>query len=88
MIFVFLWTTVCYDPLCRWTFYKDGILFTVMCFCRGEKNLVLGWLRVYGSLDYAGGTAVHIASGISGLMAAIILGKRHDYGRLIFLVCS
>lgn len=24
MIFVFLWTTVCYDPLCRWTFYRDG----------------------------------------------------------------
>lgn len=62
MLFVFLWTTVCYDPLCRWVFYPTG------------------WLRAYGSLDFAGGTVVHIASGVSGLVAAVILGKRHDYG--------
>ena len=52
------------------------------------KNLVVGWLKVYGSLDYAGGTAVHIASGISGLLAAIVLGKRHDYGRVILPALS
>lgn len=50
-----------------------------------KKNLFLGWLKVYGSLDFAGGTAVHIASGVSGLVAAVILGHRHDYGRGIFL---
>jgi len=38
-----------------------------------------GWLKELGTLDFAGGTVVHILSGISGLVAAIILGKRHDY---------
>lgn len=84
MIFVFLWTTVCYDPLCRWSFYKDGI--DCVFFERERKYFVLGWLRVLGSLDYSGGTAVHIASGVSGLIAAMILGERHDYGKMIFLV--
>lgn len=35
-----------------------------------------GWLRELGALDFAGGTVVHIASGISGLVVAIVLGKR------------
>ncbi len=35
-----------------------------------------GWLRNMGALDFAGGTVVHISSGFSGLMAAIILGRR------------
>lgn len=39
-----------------------------------------GWLRQLGALDFAGGTVVHISSGISGLVAAIVLGKRHEAG--------
>ncbi|MDA8229008.1 MAG: ammonia channel protein, partial [Desulfitobacterium hafniense] len=35
-----------------------------------------GWLRNLGLMDFAGGTVVEIASGVSGLVAAIILGKR------------
>lgn len=35
-----------------------------------------GWLRNLGVLDFAGGTVVHISSGISALVAALILGKR------------
>ncbi len=35
-----------------------------------------GWLRNLGALDFAGGTVVHISSGISGLVACIMLGKR------------
>ncbi|CAF0822038.1 unnamed protein product [Rotaria sp. Silwood1] len=38
-----------------------------------------GWLRTYGALDFAGGTVVHILSGVSGITAAVIIGKRHDY---------
>ncbi|CAF4982651.1 unnamed protein product, partial [Rotaria sp. Silwood1] len=38
-----------------------------------------GWLRTYGTLDFAGGTVVHILSGVSGITAAVIIGKRHDY---------
>ncbi|MGF7535375.1 ammonium transporter [Bacillus mexicanus] len=35
-----------------------------------------GWLRKLGALDFAGGTVVHIASGVSGLVVALVLGKR------------
>ena len=35
-----------------------------------------GWLRNLGALDYAGGTVVHISSGVSALVAAILIGKR------------
>lgn len=40
-----------------------------------------GWLRQLGALDFAGGTVVHISSGISGLVAAILLGKRREAGK-------
>jgi ammonium transporter, Amt family len=39
-----------------------------------------GWLRNLGALDFAGGTVVHISSGVSALAAAIVIGKRRGYG--------
>lgn len=39
-----------------------------------------GWLREYGVLDFAGGTVVHILSGVSGLVFALMIGKRKGYG--------
>ena len=39
-----------------------------------------GFLAAAGVLDYAGGTVVHINSGVAGLMCALMLGKRHGYG--------
>ncbi|CAF1594815.1 unnamed protein product [Adineta ricciae] len=61
MIFIFVWSTVCYDPMAHWVWGENG------------------WLKQLGTLDFAGGTVVHILSGVSGLVASIILGKRHDY---------
>ena len=40
-----------------------------------------GFLMEAGVLDFAGGTVVHINAGISGLVAALILGKRTGYGK-------
>ena len=40
----------------------------------------LGWLNGLGAADFAGGTVVHINAGISGLMCALVLGKRTGYG--------
>jgi len=40
-----------------------------------------GWLKDMGALDFAGGTVVHVSSGISALVCALILGKRRGYGR-------
>jgi len=39
-----------------------------------------GWLRHIGAVDFAGGTVVHIAAGLSALAAAIVIGRRKDHG--------
>ncbi len=39
-----------------------------------------GWLGKLGALDFAGGTVVHITSGVSALVAALVLGRRKGYG--------
>jgi Amt family ammonium transporter len=39
-----------------------------------------GWIRSLGALDFAGGTVVHISSGISALAAAILVGRRRGFG--------
>jgi ammonium transporter, Amt family len=41
-----------------------------------------GWLLERGALDFAGGTVVHLSSGVSALVAAIVIGKRLGYPRL------
>jgi len=38
-----------------------------------------GWIRNLGALDFAGGTVVHISSGVSALAAALIIGRRRGY---------
>ncbi len=40
-----------------------------------------GFLRNMGALDFAGGTVVHISSGVSGLVAALVIGKRKGHGK-------
>ncbi|MFL5845366.1 MAG: ammonium transporter [Solirubrobacteraceae bacterium] len=44
-----------------------------------------GWLQDGGTLDFAGGVPVEMASGFSALAAAIIVGHRKDYGRQALL---
>jgi Amt family ammonium transporter len=64
VLFIALWGLLVYNPLCHWVWAKDGFLF----------NLGAG-----GAIDFAGGTVVHISSGISGLVAAIYLGARRGF---------
>jgi ammonium transporter, Amt family len=40
-----------------------------------------GWLKKLGALDFAGGTVVHISSGVSALVCALMIGKRRGYGQ-------
>jgi len=40
-----------------------------------------GWIHRMGALDFAGGTVVHISSGISALAAVLVIGRRHGYPR-------
>jgi Amt family ammonium transporter len=40
-----------------------------------------GWMRNFGALDFAGGLVVHVSSGVSALVAAMLIGRRRGYGQ-------
>jgi len=64
VVFITLWVLLIYSPLCHWVWASDGFLFN---------------MGAMGAIDFAGGTVVHISSGISGLVAALYLGSRRGY---------
>jgi len=65
--------------------FKTFLVFTVLWATLVYDPLahwvwgVGGWMRNLGALDFAGGTVVHISSGISALAAAILVGKRRGF---------
>ena len=59
-------------------------LLTVYCPMAHSVWHPEGFLYQYGVLDYAGGDVVHIASGVSGLVSAVVLGHRHGFGKEAF----
>ncbi|MBI3352475.1 MAG: ammonium transporter [Nitrospirae bacterium] len=66
ILFTLLWATFIYDPIAHWVW--------------GITGSTGGWLHMMGALDFAGGTVVHISSGVAGLACALYLGKRKGYG--------
>ncbi len=66
--FVGLWAVFVYAPIAHWVWGPDGFL---------SSGNDAAWVKV---LDFAGGTVVHINSGVAGLMCALMLGKRKDSG--------
>lgn len=42
-----------------------------------------GWIRNLGALDFAGGTVVHISAGVAALAAALVIGRRKEWGQKI-----
>jgi ammonium transporter, Amt family len=68
VLFSILWGTLVYCPLCHWV-WGGGIL------AFGSEHAIKG-----GALDFAGGTVVHISSGVSALVCALMMGKRKGFG--------
>src|SRR5579863_8133906 len=68
MIFMTLWAIFVYAPIAHWVWGPDGFLSS-----GNSKALV-------HVLDFAGGTVVHVNSGVAGLMCALMLGPRKDTG--------
>jgi ammonium transporter, Amt family len=66
-LFILLWSTLVYAPLAHWVWAVD------------REGNPAGWLAKLGALDFAGGTVVHIAAGVSGLAAILVLRKRLGY---------
>ncbi len=72
-LFILLWATLVYAPLAHW-------VWAVMPDpADPTKAIPAGWLAKLGALDFAGGTVVHIAAGLSGLAAILVLRKRLGY---------
>lgn len=70
VVFMVLWGTLVYCPLCHWV-WGGGIL------AYGSDH---AWVSAGGALDFAGGTVVHISSGVSALVCALLIGKRLGFG--------
>jgi ammonium transporter, Amt family len=66
--FIGLWAIFVYAPIAHWVWGPDGFM---------NAANADGLFKV---LDFAGGTVVHINSGVAGLMCCIVLGKRQDSG--------
>ena len=65
-VFIALWSILVYSPICHWVWASDGFLFN---------------LGPMGAIDFAGGTVVHISSGVTALVSALFLGARRGYPR-------
>ena len=65
-LFIALWATFVYAPIAHWVWGPDGFL---------NSGNDAAWTKV---LDFAGGTVVHVNSGVAGLMCALMLGPRRD----------
>jgi Amt family ammonium transporter len=81
LLFIVLWFTFSYAPVAHMVWYWAGPdAFTDVA--AGEKaTLTAGLLNGWGALDYAGGTVVHINSGVAGLVGAYVVGKRIGWGK-------
>jgi Amt family ammonium transporter len=66
--FMGLWAIFVYTPIAHWVWGPDGFL--------NSSNPD----AKFHVLDFAGGTVVHVNSGVAGLMAALMLGKRKETG--------
>ena len=66
LVFMVLWSIIVYDPMAHMVWGKGGLL-----------NASTGGR--FPTLDFAGGTVVHVTSGVSALVCALYLGKRLGY---------
>jgi len=80
-IFMLLWVTFVYCPLAHMVWAFDWFDTTVPAAKRGAS--AIGLLGKMGALDFAGGTVVHIAAGMAGLAACLVLGKRLGYPKQV-----
>ncbi|HET6572088.1 MAG TPA: ammonium transporter [Fimbriiglobus sp.] len=78
-LFMVLWVTFVYCPLAHMVWAFDWFYATPLDAAKGAGASAVGLLGKLGALDFAGGTVVHIAAGMAGLAACLILRKREGY---------
>ena len=67
-LFVPIWSILVYTPVTYWIYGLDA-----------DTGELIGFLGERGSLDFAGGTAIHINAGVAALALVLVLGKRQGW---------
>jgi Amt family ammonium transporter len=70
ILFVILWVTFIYFPIAHMVWFWGG---------PSAADAPAGLVYSFGAIDFAGGTVVHINSGIAGLVGAVMVGRRTGY---------
>ncbi len=81
LLFIVLWFTFSYIPVAHMVWFWDGPDAYTSAAAADMANADAGLIWQWGALDFAGGTVVHINSGVAGLVGALVLGKRVGYGK-------
>src|SRR5271169_1054997 len=82
IIFSILWFTFAYLPISHMVWYWDGPDAYTSAKAGDIANSHAGFIFQKGAIDFAGGTVVHVNSGIAALVAALMLGPRKGYGKV------
>jgi len=96
-LFIPLWVTLIYFPIAHMVWYwagPDAITDAAKALAAAAPDAKAaaqakldevmadgGMVFLWGALDFAGGTVVHINAGIAGLVGALLVGKRTGYGK-------
>lgn len=70
--FAALWALGVYFPAAHWVFAVDGL-------ASEHGGFIANQIK---AIDFAGGTAIHINAGVAALVLALVLGKRHGFGKV------
>src|SRR5580765_1743106 len=81
LIFIVLWLTFSYIPVAHMVWFWPGPDAYTAANVVDATNAKAGLLWQWGALDFAGGTVVHINSGVAGLVGAFLVGKRVGLGK-------
>jgi Amt family ammonium transporter len=84
LLFLVVWFTFSYCPVAHMVWFWAGPDAYTSKETADAVTATAGYIWQMGALDFAGGTVVHINSGVAGLVAAFILGKRIGLGKEAF----
>src|SRR6267142_1401322 len=81
LVFIVLWFTFSYAPIAHMVWFWMGPDAYTTAKVVDDMNSKAGLIWQWGALDFAGGTVVHINSGVAGLVGAYLVGKRVGLGK-------
>jgi Amt family ammonium transporter len=84
LAFMVLWFTFAYAPIAHMVWFWPGPDAYTSKAIVDATNAKAGLIWQWGTLDFAGGTVVHINAAVAGLVGAYMVGKRIGYGREAF----